>query len=86
MVAVTAAIVAVVAQGAQALGPVDAIPGSKAKPGRYVVQQGDSLWSIAVDVGRGRDPRIVVEAIARANGVDAGHIVPGQLLVVPARA
>jgi nucleoid-associated protein YgaU len=49
----------------------------------YVVQAGDTLWSIAVHQAPGRDPRIVVDAIARANRVDAGGLVPGQQLVLP---
>ncbi len=85
-VAVTVVFMAVAAQGARALGQEDPIPDSRTKPGTYVVQPGDSLWWIAVDVGRGRDPRIVVEAIARMNRLEDGGIVPGQLLVLPARA
>jgi hypothetical protein len=48
-----------------------------------VVRGGDTLWSIAVRLVDGRDPRALVDAIARRNGVDAGAIVPGQELVIP---
>jgi hypothetical protein len=51
---------------------------------RYVVQQGDTLWSIAVGRAPGIDPRPVVQAIADANRIDAGSLVPGQVLVIPA--
>jgi LysM repeat protein len=51
---------------------------------RYVVQRGDTLWSIAVGRAPGVDPRPVVQAIADANRVDAGSLVPGQILVIPA--
>jgi LysM domain len=51
---------------------------------RYVVQRGDTLWSIAVSRAPGSDPRPVVQAIADANRVDAGSLVPGQVLVIPA--
>jgi nucleoid-associated protein YgaU len=51
---------------------------------RYVVQRGDTLWSIAVTRAPGSDPRPVVQAIADANRVDAGSLVPGQVLVIPA--
>jgi len=51
---------------------------------RYVVQSGDTLWSIAVSREPGSDPRPVVQAIADVNGVDAGSLVPGQVLVIPA--
>jgi len=49
-----------------------------------VVRPGDTLWSIARRVAPGQDPRGVVDAIADANGVEAGSLVPGQTLVLPA--
>jgi nucleoid-associated protein YgaU len=58
-------------------------PGAEAGE-RYVVQRGDTLWSIAVGRAPGVDPRPVVQAIADANRVDAGSLVPGQVLVIPA--
>jgi nucleoid-associated protein YgaU len=48
----------------------------------YVVQAGDTLWSIAERLSPGEDPRPVVDALAEANGVRAGHLLPGQTLVV----
>ncbi|MBI3648546.1 MAG: LysM peptidoglycan-binding domain-containing protein [Actinobacteria bacterium] len=51
----------------------------------YVVGQGDTLWSIAA--GReapGEDPRPLIDAIERANGIGPADLVPGQTLVVPA--
>jgi nucleoid-associated protein YgaU len=57
--------------------------GSGEASSTYVVQAGDTLWSIAVRQAPGRDPRIVVDAIARANRVDAGGLVPGQQLLLP---
>lgn len=51
----------------------------------YVVHAGDSLWSIAEAVAPGEDPRVVVDAIAEANGVRSGDLQPGQALVIPAR-
>ncbi len=50
----------------------------------YVVQAGDTLWSIAVRQAPGRDPRVVVDTIVRANAVDPGRLVPGQELRLPA--
>ena len=50
---------------------------------RYVVRPGDTLWSIAGRVDPSSDPRPVVDAIMRANGVDAGALVPGQTLQIP---
>jgi nucleoid-associated protein YgaU len=48
----------------------------------YVVQPGDTLWSIAQRLSPGEDPRPVVDALAEANGVRAGDLVQGQALVV----
>jgi nucleoid-associated protein YgaU len=50
----------------------------------YVVRTGDTLWAIAGRLAPGRDPRPLVDAIARVNGVEAGDLVPGQTLVLPA--
>jgi Tfp pilus assembly protein FimV len=34
----------------------------------YVVQPGDTLWSIAAEIAPDRDPRAVVDALREANG------------------
>ena len=69
-------------------GPVaEALGGSAPRPAssvRYVVRGGDTLWDIAERVAPGRDPRPVVDAIAAANGVAPGELVPGQALTIPA--
>lgn len=52
----------------------------------YLVRSGDTLWSIAERLAPGADPRPVVDAIAAANGVDAGGLVPGQMLLIPSNA
>jgi nucleoid-associated protein YgaU len=69
------------------MGPVS---GGGSEPGyrpvassRYVVRGGDTLWAIAERVAPSTDPRRVVDAIAEANAVDAGMLVPGQTLVIP---
>jgi Tfp pilus assembly protein FimV len=49
----------------------------------YVVQAGDTIWSIARRQAPGRDPRTIVDAIVRTNGVDPGRLVPGQTLLLP---
>ena len=83
---------AVLATGAVVVGlsagPVAHALGGSAEPvpvasRSYVVRSGDTLWAIAGRLAPGRDPRPVVDAIARANGVEAGDLVPGQTLVVP---
>ena len=49
-----------------------------------VVQQGDTLWSIAARVRPGADPRGTIAEIERSNAsIDPGPLVPGQSLVVP---
>jgi nucleoid-associated protein YgaU len=49
---------------------------------RYVVQPGDSLWSIAEKVAPGQDLRPVVDRLARIHG--DGQLEPGETLVVRA--
>jgi LysM repeat protein len=57
----------------------------EAGPARtYVVRPGDTLWSIARRSVPSVDPRLVVGAIASANRVDPGALVPGQQLSIPA--
>jgi LysM repeat protein len=48
---------------------------------RYVVQQYDTLWSIAAEGYS--DPREGVWEIKRRNGLVGATIVPGQVLVLP---
>ncbi len=50
----------------------------------YVVRQGDTLWAIASRIAPAGDPRPVIQAIQDANGVDAGSLVPGSVLRIPA--
>jgi nucleoid-associated protein YgaU len=68
-------------------GPVaEAFQGPAVTPAArriVVVRAGDTLWSIAERLSPGEDPRPLVDAIARANHVDATTIVPGQTLIVP---
>ena len=68
---------------AEAVGLGGAPSGARHTARTYVVRPGDTLWSIAGDLSPGTDPRPVVHAIARANGVDAGSLVPGQQLAIP---
>ena len=48
----------------------------------YVVEPGDTLWSIARRVAPGRDPRPVVDALLEANDLHGG-LQAGQELSVP---
>ncbi len=49
----------------------------------YVVRAGDTLWSIVTRLAPSTDPRVVVDAIATANDLDPGALVPGQQLSIP---
>jgi LysM domain len=48
----------------------------------YVVQPGDTLWSIARRVAPGQDPRPVVDGLIEANDVRGG-LQTGQELSIP---
>ncbi len=55
---------------------------SRPVPGRpYLVQSGDSLWSIVVASGRGGDPRPAVDRMALQ--LDGRPLRPGQVIQVP---
>jgi len=48
------------------------------------VAQGDTLWTLADRFGpQHMDPRLVVEAILAANGLEDVNIYPGQVLKIP---
>lgn len=50
----------------------------------YVVQNGDTLWTIARSVAdAGQDLRPMVAAISDLNHLDGHDIVPGQALRIP---
>jgi len=51
-------------------------------PTTYVVEPGDSLWSITEELAPGRDPRPVVDALSEAR--DGVPLIPGETIVVPA--
>jgi hypothetical protein len=61
--------------------------GSQLSPSPTVsvtVQPGQSLWTIAAAVAPGRDTRDVIAEIVQLNNLDAGRVMPGQELFVPA--
>lgn len=69
-----------VAAGAGSADGHQSGPASRA----YVIRAGDTVWSIAERiVGPEGDPRPVVDAILSSNGVPAGSLVPGQVLLIP---
>ena len=77
--ALVAVLLCPIAAGAVRLGEAPDPPAQRA----VVVREGDTLWSIARQVRPDEDPRVTVEAIVAANGVDPGALVPGQSLAVP---
>jgi Tfp pilus assembly protein FimV len=48
----------------------------------YVVESGDTLWSISRRVAPGRDPRPVVDGLIEANDLHGG-LQAGQELSIP---
>jgi nucleoid-associated protein YgaU len=50
----------------------------------YRVRGGDTLWSIALDIGADGDPRAVIGAIGELNDLSDALIHPGQVLLLPA--
>jgi hypothetical protein len=64
------------------IGHADAeLDGPPPAPAVYVVQDGDTLWSIAAKVAPDADRRDVVGQLTDAAGGDA--LVPGQRIVLP---
>jgi hypothetical protein len=60
--------------------PVEAPPSSSAVGETYVVQPGDTLWSIAAAVAPDSDPRPVVDALRATNG--GPNLQVGQRLTI----
>jgi LysM domain-containing protein len=58
-------------------------PGDRAGERTHVVRPGETLWSIAVRFSDGADPRALVDRLTVENRVEAGSLVPGQVLVIP---
>ncbi len=50
-------------------------------PVAYVVEAGDSLWSIAEELAPGEDPRPVVDALSEAR--DGAPLIPGETIYLP---
>jgi LysM repeat protein len=56
--------------------------GAGPRPRHHVVQQGETLWSIAVE-SYGGDPRESVWKLQSRNELEGATIVPGQRLLLP---
>lgn len=55
-------------EGSPSPEPLDTTPAGLVAGQEYVVQPGDTLWSIAAEIAPDRDPRAVVDALREANG------------------
>ncbi len=76
-------LVALIAASLRATG---GFPATEAGSTTVVVQQGDTLWDIAVRHGpASADPRATVARIRQANGIAGSLIYPGDVLRVPQR-
>src|SRR3954452_2713550 len=71
----------VVGRMSAVLGGTPAAPGHRPGPTSYVVQQGDTLWSIARAVQPHGDVRPLVGELRDAN--DGAVLAVGQVLVMP---
>ena len=81
-VAVGVAALVTVGKAGAALGDSPlAVPERRPAATPYVVQPGDSLWSIAARLEPGRDPRPLVDALAGSRG--GAPLVPGEVITRP---
>ncbi len=85
-----AALVAATLSAVVAVGGAGAAAGSSAAPPdpgattRVVVAPGDTLWTLAArHAPEGTDPQAWAVQVVADNGVDAGALVPGSVLIVP---
>ena len=78
IVAIVAAFLLVVPGLAKGDGPERPAPRV-----HYVVQPGDTLWSIATDAAGTDDVREVVDRIQELNGLQDSVLMPGQVLELP---
>jgi LysM repeat protein len=50
----------------------------------WVVEPGDTLWSIATQVAPNDDPRATVRRLVELNSLDSAGVFAGEKLIVPA--
>lgn len=72
--------------GALAGGEALASRSASAPAGEFttvLVEPGDSLWSIALEVAPSADPRDVVDEIVRLNALSSSTVTAGQRIAIP---
>lgn len=72
--------------GALAGGEALASRSDSAPAGEFttvLVEPGDSLWSIALEVAPSADPRDVVDEIVRLNALGSSSVAAGQRIAIP---
>jgi Tfp pilus assembly protein FimV len=82
LLAVFVLAILVVGRVATVLGDSPAVPAHRPGPTSYIVQPGDTLWSIARSLRPEGDVRPVVHGLLDANG-GAAALSVGQVLMVP---
>lgn len=73
---------AVIGGGSALAGREDGAPAGSFET--VTVEAGDSLWMIAEEVAPAADPRDVIAAISRLNGLHGAALQAGQQLAIPA--
>jgi LysM repeat protein len=87
VVVVMVAVVVMCAVLSLLLATASASAGTGDLPRRtHVVQPGETLWAIALDLDADADTRVLVAKLVRLNGLASVDVVPGQALLLPAEA
>ena len=83
------AVSTIVATAVIAVGLLMAGPGAQAGADStgeatvYTVLAGETLWTIAEELAPTQDPRVTIDQLVRANGLDSANIAPGDVLLLP---
>ena len=84
VVAVTAFLVIVLGQAIGAFNAQAGAGSSSDAAATWVVQPGETLWSIAEQVAPGSDPRDTVDRLVAMNDLSTSSVSVGQEIFVPA--
>ncbi|MCT1922467.1 LysM peptidoglycan-binding domain-containing protein [Brevibacterium luteolum] len=81
VIAGAAALLVLMVRPQQAIGSAEPVVPADT----VVVEQGQSLWTIATEATGSGDPRDTMQAIIEMNGLETSVVHPGQELEIPAR-